>query len=238
MSGRNLLSALLAPLDAGRPAGIWVLVVLIVLCSGIEGILQLTDLGVIGAAQWRSLRGLVYDYGAFWPGLLGDWAPNYAAQPWVMFLSYGLLHGGLSHLLVNMLTLWSLGTAVLARVGVRGFMLVYLGAQAGGGLAFALLAQPFPPMVGASGALFGLAGAVLSWNYVDRYTHRERLWPVANAAVGLVVLNLLLWWAMSGQLAWETHLGGFVTGWIMALLADPRPRDGDAGDADNADDAM
>ena len=224
MSGRNLLHRALGPLDTGRPPGMWALVVLIVLCMLVEGILQLTDLGVIGTGR---LRGLVYDYGAFWPGLLGDWAPNYAAQPWVMFLSYGLLHGGLSHLLVNMFTLWSLGTAVIARVGVKGFMLVYLGAQAGGGLAFALLAQPFPPMVGASGALFGLAGALLAWNYVDRYTHRERLWPVANAAFWLVVLNLVLWWAMSGQLAWETHLGGCITGWITALLADPRSRDGD-----------
>lgn len=225
-SRNNVLSPALARLRAGSPSGVWILVVLIVLCTLIEGFLQLTDLGVIGSGQFRSLRGLVYDYGAFWPGLLGDWSPNYAAQPWVMFLSYGLLHGGLSHLLVNMFTLWSLGTAVIARVGVKGFVVAYLGSQIGGGLAFALLSQPFPPMVGASGALFGLAGALLSWNYVDRYTHRERLWPVANAAVGLVVLNLVLWWAMSGQLAWETHLGGFVTGWIMALLVDPRPRDG------------
>ena len=43
------------------------------------------------------------------------------------------------------------------------------------------------------------------------------------------LLNLLLWWAMDGQLAWETHLGGFLAGWVMALLADPRPREGADG---------
>ena len=161
-------------------------------------------------------------HGALWP--LGDNPAGAPFRPW-QIVSYGFLHGGLAHLLVNMITLWSLGRAVLERVHVRGFLLVYLGAQIGGGAVFALVAHPFPPMVGASGALFGLAGALLAWNYVDRYTYREGLWPVATAAFWLVVLNLLLWWAMDGQLAWETHLGGFLAGWVMALLADPRPRE-------------
>lgn len=211
------------PPDEAKPSGTWMLVLLIALCCVIELLLQLTDYGVIGTVR---LRGLVYDYGAFWPGLLGEWTPNYRVQPWVMFLSYGVLHGGLAHLLVNMVTLWSLGRAVIGRVGARGFILVYMGALVGGAAAFAALAEPFPPMVGASGALFGLAGALLAWNYVDRYTYREGLWPVANAAFWLVVFNLVLWWAMSGQLAWETHLGGFVAGWVMALLVDPRPLEG------------
>ncbi|WP_299971134.1 rhomboid family intramembrane serine protease [uncultured Roseobacter sp.] len=199
---------------------------LIAVCSLTELLLQLTDHGIIGPTR---LRGLVYHYGAFWPGLLGGWAPNYTLQPWTMFLSYGLLHGGIAHLLVNMLTLWSLGRGVISRVGARGFGLIYVGALIGGAGAFAALAQPFPPMVGASGALFGLAGALLAWNYVDRYTHRQGLWPVANAAFWLVILNLVLWWAMSGQLAWETHLGGFIAGWVMALLVDPRPLEEDEG---------
>jgi membrane associated rhomboid family serine protease len=76
--------------------------------------------------------------------------------------------------------------------------------------------------VGASGALFGLAGGLLAWAYVDLYTFEERLWPVARAALLLAGLNLILWWAMDGQLAWETHLGGFIAGWVTALLIDPR----------------
>ena len=42
-------------------------------------------------------------------GLLTDWEPNFAYQPWLMFLTYAFLHGGLAHLAVNMVTLWSLG---------------------------------------------------------------------------------------------------------------------------------
>jgi membrane associated rhomboid family serine protease len=43
----------------------------------------------------------------------------------------------------------------------------------------------------------------------------------------LVLMNLLLWWAMSGQLAWEAHLGGFLAGAALAALLGehrgPRP---------------
>jgi membrane associated rhomboid family serine protease len=46
---------------------------------------------------------------------------------------------------------------------------------------------------------------------------------VLQAVVLLIVLNLIIWWATDGQLAWQTHLGGFIIGWIFALLIDPRP---------------
>jgi membrane associated rhomboid family serine protease len=141
-----------------------------------------------------------------------------------MFLTYGFLHGGLLHLVVNMVTLWSLGLAVLDRVGSRGFVLLYAASLLGGALGFALLASTLAPMVGASGALFGLAGGLLAWGYVDRFTLQEALWPVARAAGLLLLMNVVMWWALDGQLAWETHLGGFVAGWVAALMIDPRPR--------------
>jgi len=173
---------------------------------------------------------MAYDYAGFWPGLLKGWSPNYPLQPYTMFLTYGFLHGGLVHLTVNMITLWSLGRAVLSRVGPGGFALLYGGAILGGAAGFALLAPDLRPMVGASGALFGLAGGILAWVYVDRYTHHEGLWLVVRAVLMLVGLNVLLWWAMHGQLAWQTHLGGFVAGWILALLIDPRPAEDSGAD--------
>lgn len=201
------------------PAALWPVAVILVLCIAVEGVLVLADRGLLGTAR---LRALALDYGAFWPGLLRGWRPNYPAQPWVMFLSYGFLHGGVVHLIVNMITLWSLGRAVVERVGAGGFLMLYIASLLGGAGGFALLASGLQPMVGASGALFGLAGGVLAWAYVDRYTFREALWPVARAALLLLLMNLVLWWAMAGQLAWETHLGGFVAGWVAALLIDPR----------------
>ncbi len=209
------------PDSGGRPIrGHLSLYALIALCALIEIVLTLSDLQLFGPPR---LRQMAYEYFGFWPGLLQAWRPNYAAQPYTMFVTYGFLHGGPVHLAVNMITLWSLGRAVLDRVGQGAFALLYAGACLGGGAGFALLAPELRPMVGASGALFGLAGGLLAWAYVDRYASREGLWPVARAVLLLALLNLVLWWAMAGQLAWQTHLGGFVAGWILALLIDPRP---------------
>lgn len=195
--------------------------IIICLCILPEVGFLLADWGIIDAPR---LRTEAYENAGFWSGLLDDWRPNYALQPYLMFLSYGFLHAGPVHLLVNMLTLWSLGRVVIQRVGVRGFTLLYAGSLLGGAAGFGLLAEVQVPMVGASGALFGLVGGILAWNYVDRFTFEEGLWPVARAVLLLVVLNLVMWWAMAGQLAWETHLGGFVAGWVLALIIDPKGR--------------
>ena len=142
-----------------------------------------------------------------------------------MFLTYGFLHAGVLHLVLNMITLYSLSGSILERIGSAKFTLLYATSILGGGIGFALLADTYRPMVGASGALFGLAGAILAWEYVDRFSLEERLWPVARAALLLAVLNVALYYAMDKLLAWEAHLGGFIAGWIVALLIDPRSRE-------------
>jgi membrane associated rhomboid family serine protease len=194
---------------------------LIALCTAVEAVLLLSDLGLVGDGR---LRQEAYAWGGFWPGLLQGWQPNFSGQPVAMFLTYGFLHGGPVHLVVNMITLWSLGTAVQTRVGSRGLVLLYGASLVGGAGGFGLIAETFRPMVGASGALFGLAGGLLAWNYVDRFTLRAGLWPVARVVLFLVAMNVAMWWALDGQLAWQTHLGGFIVGWVVALLIDPQPR--------------
>ena len=200
-------------------SGMFVVLGLIALLTVIELLLQLGGLGLFEIPRFRDA---VYEYGGFWPGLLDDWRPNYPMQSYAMFLTYGFLHAGFAHLLLNMITLFSLGRIVVDRISGAKFTLLYAASILGGGIGFALLSDSFRPMVGASGALFGLAGAILAWEYVDRFTLKERLWPVARAVLFLAVLNVALYYAMDRLLAWEAHLGGFVAGWIMALLIDPR----------------
>ena len=201
------------------PASLRILAVIIALCGLIEGALWLSDLRLIEIPR---LRNTAYDYGGFWVGLLGTWEPNYSLQPYAMFVTYAFLHGGPVHLVVNMITLWSLGEGAIARVGVWGFLALYVSSMLGGAAGFALMSSSVQPMVGASGALFGLAGGLLAWQYVDRFTLREALWPVVRLVLLLIAMNLVMWWALDGHLAWQTHLGGFVFGWITALLIDPR----------------
>lgn len=176
------------------------------------------DLGFWGTSHWRMNA---WAWGGFWNGLLGNWRPNFALQPWVMFLTYGFLHGGIVHFSVNMMTLFSLGPPLEDRFGGLRFLGLYLVSLLGGAAGFALLSASVQPMVGASGALFGLAGAHLALGWRRLRGQGASLAPVAKSVLLLVGLNLVLWWAMHGMLAWETHLGGFVAGWIAALWLDP-----------------
>jgi membrane associated rhomboid family serine protease len=196
----------------------------LVVCAAIEFTLQLADFGVIDVPR---LRFVAYTYGGFWPGLLDDWRPNFAGQPLLMFLTYSVFHGGIVHFAVNMLTLLSLGAAVSDRAGTARYAAIYVASILGGAIAYGLLAPGITPMVGASGALFGLAGALLAWDTAERRALHLSLRPILRVLAFLVGMNLVLWWAMSGQLAWQTHLGGFLAGAAAAALLGERKADGD-----------
>jgi membrane associated rhomboid family serine protease len=194
------------------PTAIWALVALCVLP---ELVLLGADWGLWGTARWRPYA---YQNGAFWAGLLYGWRPNYTAQPVVMFATYGWLHAGLGHLAGNLAVLVWLGPQMLARFGTLGFILLWATCLLGGAAGFALLTSSPAPMVGASGALFGLAGA---WMVEEvRCTHglRARLLRGGLILAALLALNTAAWALQGGHLAWETHLGGMVAGMAFAGL--------------------
>ncbi|MEO0864425.1 MAG: rhomboid family intramembrane serine protease [Pseudomonadota bacterium] len=191
----------------------------VLLCIGgsaasIELMLQAADLGLIGSPLWRNLA---YQNGAFWPGLLRGWQPNYSAQPLTMFVTYAFLHGGFWHLAGNLLSLGVLAQIAARHVGLGLFLFIYALSALGGALCFALLPLGPQPMVGASGALFGLAAAWQYWDYAGDQGHRRRR-RLARGIGALVGLNLVLWVAFGGALAWQTHLGGVLAGWLGAWL--------------------
>ncbi len=191
------------------------MLLLIGVCVAFELVLDLADLGALG---WPRLRSDVYEYGAFWPGLLHDWQPNYAIQPWLMFITYGFLHGGVTHMVFNMITLWSLGTAVIDRAGLSGFWWIYGVSMIVGAAVYGLIATTGQPMVGASGALFGLAGAIMAWIWTacpGTLASLRATWKVFAFLIGF---NVVMYVMLDGGLAWQTHLGGFVAGWGVALL--------------------
>jgi membrane associated rhomboid family serine protease len=190
-------------------------------CALVEAVLAGADAGLWGSARWRALA---YQNGGFWIGLLGNWRPNWPGQPAAMFLTYGFLHAGAGHLAVNLATLASLGPPLARRLGAGRFVLLWTLSTLGGAAVFAALSAAVQPMVGASGALFGLAGA---WLQHEARTApgsgRPRHWPVLRAVGLLVLLNVAMVWAMDGRLAWETHLGGFLAGWAAMAALDQRP---------------
>lgn len=205
-----------APSRRSVPAVVWLLVAASVLP---EAVLALAELGGWGHPEWRLVA---YQYGAFWSGLMHGWRPSFPGQTVAMFATYGFLHGGLSHLALNMATLIAFGTVLAPRFGAGSFLLLYALSQIGGGLAFGWLTTDGAPMVGASGAIFGLAGAFLVLTARQLRARQRSILPVVQSAGAIALLNLVLWWAMGGTLAWQAHLGGFVAGGLYAALMPSR----------------
>lgn len=196
-------------------AALWLLAAMTALP---ELLLSGADLGLWGSPIWRPLA---YQWGGFWVGLWQGWQPNYPLQPFAMLLLYPLLHAGLWHMLGNLAGLWVLGWAIRQRVGGTGMIILWISGAVAGGVAFGILSRSVLPMVGASGAVFALAGA---WAWFDAQARPGglRRWGRLAGLAGLgVALNLAVALVSSGGIAWEAHLGGALAGVVLARIWAP-----------------
>ena len=191
--------------------------------TGICALLELAFTLGDTALGMPELRRTALVYGAFWPGLLDGWDTLFPGQRVTMFLSYAFLHGGLLHMVFNVLILLALGRQAVARLGQAGFLLVFLVCAMGAAGTYYLLNGSGAPMLGASGAVFGFFGTQVYWDIQVRRMLKLSIDPPLRMVFGLVVMNVLLWFLVSGMLAWEAHLGGFVTGAILARIITPTP---------------
>lgn len=145
------------------------------------------------------------------------------SRPWAV-VTYALLHGGLGHLLFNMLGLYLLGPALERRWGSRCFLAVYAGAGLGGAVLTAALA-PDHGVVGASAAVYALLlGYGRLWPDARFY-----LWAVLPVRARTVVIGMTAlafvggMGLMGGGTAHFAHLGGLAAGWFLVNWAE-RPR--------------
>jgi membrane associated rhomboid family serine protease len=149
------------------------------------------------------------------PGVLflyrwGVYGPGIASGRWFQLVTGGFLHGGLLHIGLNMLILWLVGSQIEEALGRGRYLLLYFVSLLAGS-AGALLQSPNIPTVGASGAIFGLFGAML----VLEYFATGRI--VGGQAFGLIAINLVLSFTIS-TVSWGGHIGGLVGG-ILGTLA-------------------
>ncbi len=150
---------------------------------------------------------------------LAAWGSNVSGltlpgQPWRL-VSYMFLHAGVSHLLLNMFSLWLLGLLVEARVGGARLLLVYLASGVGAGLCSLWWHAGGINSVGASGAIFGLYGLLLALLVskklvLDKSDRRAML----GLVLYLVLSNLLS--GLTGNIDNAAHLGGLATGLLLA----------------------
>ncbi|SEN44011.1 rhomboid family intramembrane serine protease [Actinacidiphila rubida] len=137
---------------------------------------------------------------------------------WYRVLTSAFVHNQPSpvHLLFNMLSLWWIGAPLEQRLGRARYLALYF-VSALGSSAAVLAIAPGSLTIGASGAIFGLFGATAVYMRRMRYDMR----PV----VALLVLNLVFSFTWA-NVSWQGHLGGLVTGTIVAIgmLYAPRNR--------------
>jgi len=143
-----------------------------------------------------------------------------AAEPWRLLASTFLHVGGL-HLLINMLSLWSLGRFVEPAFGAVRFVAVYGLAALSGSVASALFGGP-GMSAGASGAVFGLLGAAIAELAVVRRSTAAGAWrrAVLGNLIFVAVANLGIG-ALYPMIDQAAHVGGLVGGAIAALLLSP-----------------
>jgi membrane associated rhomboid family serine protease len=125
------------------------------------------------------------------------------AGEWWRVLSSGFLHIGPIHLLANMLALWMLGRDLEVALGRGRFLAVYFVSLLGGATTVMLFDAPNVQVAGASGAVFGLMGALV--------VVLRRLRVPAGQVLALIGINVAISIAVPG-ISLTGHIGGLVVG--------------------------
>ncbi|MCW3840637.1 rhomboid family intramembrane serine protease [Micromonospora yasonensis] len=198
----------------GRPTVTYVLIALTVLAY----LAELARPALLD--QFDSLgTGLVDDAGQRY---VDDGGPHDGLQPigiahgeWYRLITPAFLHSlptqgvlGILHIVFNLYWLWVLGRVIEERLGAARFLAVYL-LSAVGGTVLGFLVDPHQPAIGASGAVYGLAGCYF---VLTRRLHHH---PIdANR----LIIPFLIWMVFSaGWTSWEGHLGGLLVGGVAAV---------------------
>ncbi|MET9546778.1 rhomboid family intramembrane serine protease [Streptomyces sp. NPDC006627] len=140
-----------------------------------------------------------------------------AEGQWYRLVTAMFLHGGVTHIAFNMLSLWWIGGPLEAALGRVRYIALYLASGIAGSALTYLLDEQNQPSLGASGAIFGLFGATAILMRRLNYDMR----PV----IALLAINLLIT-AFWPDIAWQAHVGGLVGGVIVgyAMVHAPRER--------------
>ena len=190
-------TALGAPLRTGRPV---VTCTIIALCL-ISYVLQLSVDGWTGRLAFSPFTGEV--------------------EPW-RFVTAAFLHSTqIFHVALNMYALWIVGPYLENLLGRARFISLYLLSAVGGHVAVMLLAEPmsqswFTGTVGASGAVFGLFGAI--------FVVMRRMGQEARGMLVIIGLNLVVGFIVP-NISWQGHLGGLVTGAVLGAAYAFAPRE-------------
>ena len=140
-------------------------------------------------------------------------------EPWRM-LTAGFVHSpdGVWHILINIYSIYIFGRVIEPMLGPSRFLALYLISIFGGSAAVLWLSEPVVPVVGASGAFFGLMGAYL--------VMLRAIGDNSGLLVGLIAVNLAFGFIVPG-ISWQGHLGGLLAGMaVTGVYANTRYKSG------------
>ena len=132
-----------------------------------------------------------------------------ATNQWYRLLTVALTHGGLLHLGFNMYSLMVLGNPIEEAFGKNKFLIIFFASLLTGSLASSYLASIYSASVGASGAVFGLFGAMVVVG--------KRIGADIRSIVVIIGLNFVFGFALGG-VDWRAHLGGLIGGYITSQV--------------------
>jgi len=132
------------------------------------------------------------------------------AGEWYRYFTVALTHANITHILFNMLALYSLGTAVENYYGRLKYSAILIASLFSASYISNYFAIPTMPAVGASGMIFGLFGAIMVTGQKMGVDYRQTL--------GVIAVNLLITFIPGSNIDWHAHLGGLVGVAIITLI--------------------
>lgn len=160
-----------------------------------------------------------YNFG-FVPARLTDFS-QFSFLSLASLLTFTFLHGGWMHLFINAISLAAFGTGVEKFLGARRMLLIFFLTSLIAALSH-LAVSPFSPMpiVGASGGVSGLFGAVLVFlQYNGQLAQtKNRILPIVIVFLLISVLFGYLGAPDGSPIAWIAHIGGFISGIGIAKI--------------------
>jgi membrane associated rhomboid family serine protease len=154
---------------------------------------------------------LLLQHGMLTPALVAD-------GDWWRLLAAAFLHGGAVHLVFNLMVLWSLGPAIEQSLGSLRFAALYVVAGVGGNIAVCLLYDPRQPVLGGSGALFGMMGAAVALNMRSgRHAFAFLDFEGPRRLLGTIVANLVIGFLLP-FVSNTAHVGGLLAGFAVTWL--------------------
>jgi membrane associated rhomboid family serine protease len=138
---------------------------------------------------------------------------------WWRIITAAFLHGSLMHIFVNMISLWSLGRFIEYIAGSWRMAFIYAVSLVASGLCVVFFSAHDVPTVGASGAIFGLFGALFA---IGLKLGKPGMQLIRDN-IGILVLNLIITFTVP-LISREAHVGGLIAGFIVTLLIYFPPR--------------